>query len=129
MAKITKVREFTHPHDYFAFSTVRVNNSLVAELGGRNAWVRISGESEPLIRRLRGGPGLPKEAIELDYDSRLDLSATEECGGGFYRCNLEIQPASRSDKFRAHFYNSNIAYRVSFQMALIAVALGAVGLV
>lgn len=98
MAKVTKVRDFTHEYDYAAFSVVRVNNNLVAELGGRNAWVRIWGQYVPLIRRVRGAgdsPGLPKDAIELDYDSRHDLRATgERDSDGFHSCDLEIQRAS-----------------------------------
>lgn len=132
MAKVTKVRDFTHGYDYAAFSAVRVNNNLVAELGGRNAWVRICSKSVSLIRRVRGvgdSAGLPKDAIELDYDSRHDLHATgERDADGFHACDLDIQRASRSDKLRAHWANPNVAYRVPFQIAMVGLVLGVIGL-
>lgn len=133
MPRITTVRDFSRQGDYHAFSVVRVHNRLVADLGGRHAWVRIRSNKATLYRRLRGvgaDTSLPVDAIELEYDSRLALGLPgPPDANGFYACDLAIEPATPLDKMRAHWNHPTIEYRVSYRLALLSVVLGLVGFI
>ena len=132
MPHIARVRGFSGERDYDLFSVVRVNNTLLKELGGRYTWVAISGNMNVIFRRATGavpGIGLPIDAIELGYDSRSDLGISgERDEQNFYPCDLSISPAGALDRFRAHWSNPNVNYQVPFQLGMIGLALGAIGL-
>ena len=133
-AQIAKARDFSRAQDYDAFAIVRVHNSLLASLGGRNAWVKIVGPTRTLVRRARGAggtTGLPIAGIELDYDSRLELNivGSPPDAQGFYPCELQLSKASAWNKFIAHWAHPNLEYRIPYQIAMVSAALGAVGLI
>lgn len=129
---ITKARDFTQSHDYDASAIVRLNNTQVAKLGGRHSWVKLSGGAKTLMRRVRGSggiSGLSNDAMEIDYDSRLELGIDDpRSSDEFYTCSIVITPASFVDKIKAHWFHPNIEYQVPFRLAMIGLALGIVGL-
>lgn len=133
MVHISKVRNFSKDRDFDSFAVVRVSNSVVDTLGGRNAWVTIRGPHKVIYRIVRGSgdiASLSRDAIELDYDSRLDLDALGRPDAeGFAVTSLELARASALQSFLAHWRNPSLAYRVPFQIAIIALILGIVGAV
>ena len=129
--KIKRCRDFSRPHDYGAFAVVRVFNGCLDQLGGRNAWVTISTAKAKLYRRAMGagGTGLSREDIELDYDSRLELGIEGRPDeNNFYDCDLNIQPSGFFERFSAHWKHPNLAHQVPYKLAILSVALGAIGL-
>jgi hypothetical protein len=75
--QVNRHRRFSQQADYAAaFATVRVHNSQLAGLGGRNAWVRISSEKGQVYRTVRGCGAVasfPPDGIEIDYDTSIEL--------------------------------------------------------
>ena len=130
--KVFKCRDFKRERDYDEFSVVRVFNGCLSSLGGRGAWVTITGGDVPLYRRVlgSGGTGLTQDAIELDYDSLVELGL---CGrpdeDGFYDCKLEIKCSTTRERVMAHWTHPSLAYRVPFRLALLSVVLGLIGFV
>jgi len=129
--QITKCRDFSRERDYGAFSVIRVFNGCLEPLGGRGAWITISGGKVAQYRRAQGagGTGLTKDAIELDYDSRLELGINGRPDqDGFYACELVLAPSSFWEIVRAHWTHPSLAYRVPYRLAVLSVVLGGVGL-
>jgi hypothetical protein len=131
MVEIKKCRDFTRDYDYPIFTVVRVFNGFLEELGGRRSWVVVVGETGKIYRRVMGagGTGIRKGDIELDYDSRKELGvAGRRDKNGFYTCDLVIRKAKFTEKVRAHWKHPSLEYRVPFQLALLSLALGLIGL-
>ena len=130
--RASKVRDFSRDFDYHAFSIVRVFNGCLEELGGRNAWVVVSSDNKRLYRRAQGAggnPGLPKDGIELDYDSRTELGVSgRPDGDGFYSCQVTISPATPFESFLGHWQNPRVEYQFAFRLAVLSVGLGFIGL-
>lgn len=134
MIEIQRVRNFSNEQDYVAFSIVRLYNKHVTELGGRNTWVCIESGGKKIYRRVRGVgnmPGFPKDAMELDYDSRNELGAISDDRheNGFFLHKATIKKASLVEKFLAHWSHPNIEYRTPFQISYISFMLGIIGLI
>lgn len=130
--EITRCRDFTREQDYGAFAAVRAFNGCLKQLGGRHAWVTLSSGNMKLYRRVMGaaGTGLSHGDIEFDYDSRLELGLSGHPDeNGFYGCDLTMQPSSFIERLHAHWRHPNLAYRVPYQLAILSLVLGAVGLV
>lgn len=129
---ITKVRDFTQSHDYNASAIIRLNNSHINKLGGRHAWVKLSGTGKTLMRRVRGSgtsAGLTADAMEIDYDSRLALGIEgPRSTDDFYSCSVVISPANFFDVVKAHWSHPNIEYQVPIRLAIIGLSLGIIGL-
>jgi hypothetical protein len=76
-----------------------------------------------------GGAGLTQDAIELDYDSRMELEINGRPDAyGFYPCDLTIEKSTLMERLKAHWSHPNLAYRVPYRLALLSVALGLAGL-
>jgi hypothetical protein len=133
MPKISLVRDFSRNQDRDK-AVVRVFNLQLQKLGGRNAWVRISSGNSTIFRRVLGSGeyGLSANAIELDYDSRLELDELGTLNAeGYFECprGLNIQRTSLYDRFRAHWYHPNVEYRAPYQIAVIGLTMGIIGLI
>lgn len=131
MVQISRCRDFTRHYDHSIFTVVRVFNGFLEELGGRHSWVVVEGETSTIYRRIMGagGTGIRKGDIELDYDSRKELGVTGRPDeSGFYTCDLVIRKAKLTEKVRAHWKHPSLEYRVPFQLALLSLALGLIGL-
>jgi hypothetical protein len=128
--RVTKCRDFSREDDRIAFSVVRVNNDVLTDLGGRRTWVTIS-TGKLTIYRVALGAGrrhLKKDALELDYDSRLDLRISgERDKEGFYGCDLSIEKSTFVERLRAHWAHPNLAYKMPLQIAALSVFLGLFG--
>lgn len=130
--QISRCRDFTRERDYGAFSVVRVFNGCLDSLGGRGSWVTIVGDGVSLYRRVlgSGGTGLTRDAIELDYDSRVELGLQGRPDGeGFYACNLQLARSTAWERAKAHWAHPSLAYRVPYRLALLSVVLGLLGLI
>lgn len=130
--QILKCRDFTRERDYDAFSVVRVFNGCLDSAGGRGAWVTIVGDGVTLYRRVlgSGGTGLTRDAIELDYDSRVELGLQGRPDSeGFYSCDLQLARSTAMERAKAHWAHPSLAYRVPYRLALLSVALGFLGLI
>jgi len=144
MIQINQHRSFSKESDYAAFATVRVHNSLLKELGGRNAWISIESPCGRVYRTIRGSGSLnpfPKDAVELDYDTSVELSVhrtkpantQDESEGQFYPCNLKIQPIHGLKVIKAHWRHPDPAYRVPLQISIVlgglSIILGIIGVI
>lgn len=146
MIRINQHRSFSKESDYAAFATVRVHNSRLKELGGRNAWVRIQSADggRGIYRTVRGSGSLtpfPEDAIELDYDTSVELGVHTSDpvnphsppGEQFYSCNLMIRRVRGLKKIRAHWNHPDPAYRVPLQISIVlgslSVLLGMIGVI
>lgn len=146
MIQINQHRSFSKESDYAAFATVRVHNSRLRELGGRNAWVFIQPADgrNGVYRTVRGSGSLipfPEDAIELDYDTSVELgfhtsdpvNQQEQPERQFYFCDLKIYPVRGLKKIRAHWNHPDPAYRVPLQISIIlgslSVLLGMIGVI
>lgn len=132
--QIKHQRLFTNRADYGTFSLIRVSNFHLKNLGGRNAWVALkAGNGKCVYRMIRGAGNQPHPdtAIELDYDTSVDLEIPQSYKepNGFYACALTLRPASRIEMVRAHWSHPDPAYRVPMQISLVGFFLGVVGLV
>jgi hypothetical protein len=65
-------------------------------------------------------PEFPHDAIEMDYDTCVDLgicttsAPSRRCTGNeppFFPCELRVRPARRWEMLRAHWRHPNPAYR------------------
>jgi len=136
MFEINTQRSFTAEQDYSSFSVVRVHSRILKELGGRNAWVKIS-NNENCIYRIalgaRSSTGFTTKSIEIDYDSHLELGQSSDfqskCENGFYPCALKIQKAGCFGKVLAHWKHPDPGYRVPMQLGILGFLLGFIGLV
>lgn len=129
---IKKHRGFTAEADYAGFCVVRLQPSVVRDLGGRNTWAKIEGNGKRVYRMIAGQKDLKKDAIEIDYDSCVKLDITNngsENSDGFYECNLTVTRAGKWDVFKAHLFHPNPAYRVPYQIAAVSLLLGLISLV
>jgi hypothetical protein len=128
--RITKCRDFSREDDRLAFSVVRVNNNVLKDFGGRRVWVTIS-TGKLTIYRVALGAGrrpLNKDAIELDYDSRLDLRiSSERDGQGFCECDLLIKRSTFVERLRAHWSHPSLAYKVPLQLAALSLVISLLG--
>lgn len=145
MIQINHQRRFSQQSDYSGFASIRVHNSQLAALGGRNAWVSITSGSATVYRTIRGSgslPGFPQDGMELDYDTFVELGVPSGqapslvLGGGdrpFFPCNLKARSIGRYELIRAHWAHPNPAYRVPLQISIVlgsvGVALGAIGVI
>jgi hypothetical protein len=133
--KITQQRKFSNNADYDAFSVVRLQNSNIALLGGRNAWVCIESDSGRkayrMIRGVGSSAGFSADAIEFDYETSisLDIPKGTPNSQGFYPCTLTIRPASTLEKLKAHWAHPDHAYRFPLQISLVSFILGLIGLI
>lgn len=134
--KIEKQKKFSNERDYNDFAIVRVRTTIVKRLGGRKSWVRISSGNKHIYRIILGASfkGLTEKAIEMDYDSQLELglssqpkSAADEYG--FYPCELKVRKANFFEKIIAHWKHPDIAYRVPMQLSIVGFILGVIGFI
>ncbi len=99
MFEIEKIRGFTSEHDYIAFSVVRLHPKVIKNIGGRNTWIKISSNTNHIYRLALGAKsstGFTTKAVELDYDSCLELEAISgqaKDENSFYPCSFTIQKA------------------------------------
>lgn len=146
MIRINQHRSFSKESDYSGFATVRVHNSRLKELGGRNAWVYIQRADgrDGVYRTARGSGTLdpfPVDAVELDYDTSVDLGVhstktvnpQDPPEEQFYSCDLKIKPVRGLKVIRAHWNHPDPAYRVPLQISIVlgslSVLLGIIGVV
>jgi len=130
---VERVRDFGQEQDFLESSIVRVSSLLLAELGGRHSWVRIKSGKSKIYRRARGaavGRNLPKNGIELEYDSRLELGVDgERDDSEYYSCSMELQRANFFEKAVAHWAHPSLEYRVTYRLAILSLALAALSVV
>ena len=146
---LNKIRTYSDHSDHQSFSTVRLSSRNVHKLGGRNAYVRIQSKTGSICRQIQGignhalechlsgdeissKQGFTSEAIEMDYDSRLDLGLvveSEKLEYSFFACTITISPASVRDIFFLHWKHPNLAYRTPFQISIVSLFLGISGLI
>jgi hypothetical protein len=133
--RITQKRKFSNTTDYDAFSVVRLHNTMLPTLGGRNAWVTIQSMSGARAYRMIRGCGelehFPVDAIEFDYETSKALGITKGKPNalGFYPCELQVRPATRLEILAAHWNHPDHAYRFPLQLSLVSFFLGVVGLI
>jgi len=133
--KITQQRKFSNQSDYDAFSVVRLHNTCVSSLGGRNSWVCISSDTGRrayrMIRGIGSGAGFSNNAIECDYETSMSLGISKGTADpqGFFPCTLQIRPATRLEILKAHWSHPDHGYRFPLQLSLVSFFLGVVGLV
>ena len=127
-------RKYSNPSDYDAFLVVRLNNSSVAKLGGRNSWVCIRSECGKSVFRMIRGAGstitLPVGALEFDYETSIALGVPKGVPNpqGFYPCALSVRRATYFEILLAHWQHPDPAYRFPLQISLISLFLGVIGL-
>ncbi len=136
MFEINIQRPFTVEQDYSAFSVVRVHPKVLNKLGGRNTWVKISNDENCIYRialGARSSTGFTMKAIEIDYDSYLELGKSAKfqpkCENGFYPCALNVQKVRFFERFLAHWKHPNPGYRVPMQLGIIGLLLGFIGFI
>ena len=144
MIRISQQRSFSKESDYAAFATIRVHNSLLKKLGGRNAWVFIESQHGSVYRTIRGNGSItpfPEDAIELDYDTsaELEMHKSEPVNPEdppeeqFFYCDLNIRPVGKLEVIKAHWLHPNPAYRIPLQISLllggVSVLLGITGMI
>lgn len=131
---IAKVRDFSEPRDYEAFAIVRMHAQAVNSLDSRDEWVRLDSNGHHIYRRLRGAsalgaPGLDKTAMELDYDSRLELGIHGDWrSNGFIDCDVQVSRAPARAYLAAHWNHPMPAYRVPLRISLVSLVLGLIGI-
>lgn len=139
MIQINQQRGFSKQSDYAAFAAVRVHNSVLKDLGGRNAWVFIQSPEGGVYRTILGSGSLvpfPEDAIELDYDTAVELEVPRMAPVNpqgrpeeqFYPCDLKIRPVRGLEIIKAHWSHPNPAYRIPLQISIISIILGGLGL-
>ena len=127
---ITKIRTFSRTEDASSFSTIRVNKSVLAKLGGRNHWVRIKHGKKAIYRMAKGADaatGFTKETVELDYDSWLELDYdpdTKADENRYFPCSMKIRKAVYFEHFIAHWTHPDPAYSVPMQFGIITYLMG-----
>lgn len=143
---ISEHRRFTKEEDVERFAIVRVQNSLMKELGGRHKWVEIRNQdsNKKIYRRLAGSGStdLLKQQIELDYDSSIELGLNEnkriERGETEtqvslpYACNMSMHPVWRYNFFKkaiANWRHPDPAYSYPFKISLTMSAVALLSLV
>jgi hypothetical protein len=132
---ITQQRKFSNAADYDAFSVVRLQNSEIPSLGGRNAWVKITSMDGACVYRMIRGCGelenFPVDAIEFDYETNraLGIPKGRPNALGFYPCDLIVRPATRLEILAAHWHHPDHAYRFPLQLSLVSLILGIVGFI
>lgn len=145
MIQINQRRSFSKKSDYAAFATIRVHNSRLKELGGRNSWVFIQNRNgDGVYRTIRGSGSLdpfPADAIELDYDTSVELGVhsnepvnpQDPPEEQFYTCDLKIKPVAGLKVIRAHWNHPDPAYSVPLQISIVlgslSVLLGIIGVI
>lgn len=133
MPEIRRIRTFTSEHDFRSPIIVRVHNSLLKQLGGRNSWVKIT-NGDRVIYRICKGIGKKEhfyeDNIETDYDSRLelDIDRTKTDDHGWFLTSLTISRCTLLDTFLAHWTHPELGYRFPIQLSLVSLGLGLVGL-
>lgn len=144
MIRINRQRNFSKKSDYASFAGVRVHNSLLKEVGGRNAWIFIQSPDNGVYRTIHGSGSLtpfPEDAIELDYDTSVELEMHQTAPVNpqdppeeqFYSCELNIRPVGRLEVIKAHWLHPNPAYRIPLQISIVlgglSVLLGITGVI
>lgn len=147
--QIDKSRNFSDSSDHQSFGTVRLSLGTVKKLGGRNTFVRIEHGDRFICRQVQGigrqkikcsetndelaaRDNFTASAIELDYDSCLELgisSSRKKLPNNFYECDLQVKKARLKDVFTLHWNHPNPAYKTPFQISLVSLALGIIGLI
>ncbi|WP_395377021.1 hypothetical protein [Marinicella sp. W31] len=135
--KINKSRSFTVDHDYNSFCVVRVYGGHLKALGGRHAWVKLTANDKSIYRTIKAGrriaPALTKDAIEIDYDSMLELEQVsydnKKDEADFYPCDISVLPATRWEQLKALWQHPDQGYRVSMKISLIGLFLGVIGFI
>ena len=129
--EIRTLRNFTNIQDYRAPEIIRLNNTVLALLGGRNSWVHIQNveTGRTIIRRALGAPktrSLEKCSAEIDYDSRLTLGvAVRSTQRGTLVCRLRVRPARIHERMLGHWQHPDPSYRTSFRLGVLALAFAA----
>lgn len=98
MAHITKVRPFSNHDDNRSFSVVRVQTSVLDELGGRGHWIRIKNPEKNVciyrvVKASQPSQGFDKSSLEIDCDSKWKLDLKEKGfpdERGFHRVILHL---------------------------------------
>lgn len=124
---ITQVKSFTRERDFDDSAVIRVFNGHLKALGGRNGWVCITIGRKHAYRLIKGNP-IPADTIEMDYDSRVELGIQrEDREDGGWNCQIYLSPATLTQRVAAHWKHPDLGHRVSFQLGLIGLVLGALG--
>ena len=135
--KINKSRSFTIQHDYNSFCVVRIYGGHLKALGGRHAWVKLTANGKSIYRTIKAGqriaPALTQDAIEIDYDSMLELEQisydNKKDAGDFYPCDISLSPATQFEQLIALWKHPEQGYRISIRISLIGLFLGVMGFI
>lgn len=125
-------RTYSNKHDENSFSVARLHNSHIANLGGKESWVKISSQKKYIFRKIKGAGNLaiPINGIELDFHGLDDLGWSTDPEGNFYKTTLTITKASWFDRLVfAHTKHPDPSYSQSMKLGLIGLALGVTGLI
>lgn len=154
MYKISKFRVFCDEQDKVYPSRCRISNTFIIvrkdtqgkNIIRRNDWLRIENITGEVVYRQAQGissaikkdgdyckTNFTKEAIEFDYDTRIELGLLEanekKDEPFFWECNLTIKPASIFEKlYHASWKHPDDGYRISYRLGLLGLATGILGL-
>ena len=136
MVHITKVRSFSNHDDNRSFSVVRVQTSVLDELGGRGHWIRIKNPEKSvciyrMVKASQPSQGFDKLSLEIDYDSKLELDLKDKSSPderGFYSVNLHLSKASPVGVLLGHWKNPEPGYRLAFRISVLSLFLAILGI-
>ena len=154
MYKINKFRVFCDERDKVFPARCRISNTFIIvrndtkgeNIIRRNGWLRIENITGEVVYRQAQGVSsaiakngdycknnFTKEAIEFDYDTRVELGLLEtnekKDEPFFWECNLKIKPASTFEiLYHASWEHPDDGYRVSYRLGLLGFATGLLGL-
>nr|WP_321278369.1 hypothetical protein [Alcaligenes faecalis] len=138
--EISYVKDFTKSHDNMDFAVVRVSAHAIRNKGSntggskvvfkRRQWVKIKNNenNKCIYRKALGSPLLKYREIELDYDSRLDLSDGSPAYGKKY--SYTVSPlGSCFEYFLAHWKHPIEFYKAPLRVAVIGIFLSLLGVI
>lgn len=136
MVHISKVRPFSNHDDNRSFSVVRVQTSVLDELGGRGYWIRIKNPEKNvciyrMVKASQPSQGFDKSSLEIDYDSKLELDLKDKSSPDerdFYRVNLHLSKASPVGVLLGHWRNPEPGYRLAFRISVLSLFLAILGI-
>lgn len=131
--KVTKQRKYSSRYDYSNPGFIRVENSVLTELGGRNAWVAIKSNERTIYRMIRGAgriKNFSKDLVETDYDTLLELNISEYYADTHIaKCDLVIEKANVIQILLGYWNHPDISYRFALKISIVSFMLGVLGLV
>ncbi len=131
---ISKNRGYSNPSDHDGFAVVCVQNSHLAGLGGKNAWVTlVSPQGKKVHRVVKGCGKIPNfhfNGVEFDSETflELDIPQRPKMPDGLHECNLELRRTRWYEKIAAHWFHPDPSYRYPIQLSLVGFVMGVVGL-